>query len=45
MMNKAKANETALKIKDLKFSKEIAAKENGELYILKCYRYSYFFKR
>ena len=30
--NKAKANETALKINELKFSKEIAAKENGELY-------------
>ena len=30
--NKYLANETALKIKDLKFSKEIAAKENGELY-------------
>ena len=29
---KLKANETALKINDLKFSKEIAAKENGELY-------------
>ena len=29
---KSKANETALIIKDLKFSKEIAAKENGELY-------------
>ena len=28
--NKAKANETALKINELKFSKEIAAKENGE---------------
>ena len=30
--NKYLANETALKIKELKFSKEIAAKENGELY-------------
>ena len=30
--NKSKANETALKINELKFSKEIAAKENGELY-------------
>ena len=30
--NKAKANETALKINELKFTKEIAAKENGELY-------------
>ena len=29
---KLKANETALKINELKFSKEIAAKENGELY-------------
>ena len=29
---KSKANETALKINELKFSKEIAAKENGELY-------------
>ena len=30
--NKLKANETASKINELKFSKEIAAKENGELY-------------
>ena len=30
--NKYLANETALKIKELKLSKEIAAKENGELY-------------
>ena len=30
--NKSQASETALKIKELKFSKEIAAKENGELY-------------
>ena len=30
--NKSKANETASKINELKFSKEIAAKENGELY-------------
>ena len=30
--NKSQANETALKINELKFSKEIAAKENGELY-------------
>ena len=30
--NKSKANETATKINQLKFIKEIAAKENGELY-------------
>jgi large subunit ribosomal protein L9 len=30
--NKSQASETALKINELKFSKEIAAKENGELY-------------
>ena len=30
--NKSQASETALKINKLKFSKEIAAKENGELY-------------
>ena len=30
--NKSKANETAAKIDQLKFIKEIAAKENGELY-------------
>ena len=30
--NKSKANEIALKINELKFSKEIASKENGELY-------------
>ena len=30
--NKSNANETASKINDLKFIKEIAAKENGELY-------------
>ena len=30
--NKSQASETALKIKELKLSKEIAAKENGELY-------------
>ena len=30
--NKTIANETASKINDLKFSKEIAAKDNGELY-------------
>ena len=30
--NKLKVNETASKINELKFSKEIAAKENGELY-------------
>ncbi len=30
--NKFQANETASKINELKFSKEIAAKENGELY-------------
>ena len=30
--NKSNANETAAKINELKFSKEIAAKENGELY-------------
>ena len=30
--NKSKANETASKINELKFTKEIAAKENGELY-------------
>ena len=30
--NKSQANETASKINELKFSKEIAAKENGELY-------------
>jgi len=30
--NKSLANETALKINELKFTKEIAAKENGELY-------------
>ena len=30
--NKSLANETASKINQLKFSKEIAAKENGELY-------------
>ena len=30
--NKSQASETALKIKELKFSKVIAAKENGELY-------------
>ena len=29
---KSKANDTALKINKLKFTKEIAAKENGELY-------------
>ena len=29
---KSEANKTATKINDLKFSKEIAAKENGELY-------------
>ena len=29
---KSQASETALKINELKFSKEIAAKENGELY-------------
>ena len=30
--SKSKANDTALKINELKFTKEIAAKENGELY-------------
>ena len=30
--NKSIAEKTAIKINDLKFSKEIAAKENGELY-------------
>ena len=30
--NKSLANETASKINEMKFSKEIAAKENGELY-------------
>ena len=30
--NKSQASETALRINELKFSKEIAAKENGELY-------------
>ncbi len=30
--NKSIANDTASRINDLKFSKEIAAKENGELY-------------
>ena len=30
--NKSRANETASKINEMKFSKEIAAKENGELY-------------
>ena len=30
--NKIKADETAAKINQLKFAKEIAAKENGELY-------------
>ena len=30
--NKSAANETANKINELKFTKEIAAKENGELY-------------
>ena len=30
--NKSNANETAAKINELKFSKQIAAKENGELY-------------
>ena len=30
--NKTIANETATKINELKFSKEIAAKDNGELY-------------
>ena len=30
--NKSIANETASKINEMKFSKEIAAKENGELY-------------
>ena len=30
--NKSQANETASKINELKFTKEIAAKENGELY-------------
>ncbi len=30
--NKSIANDTALKINELKFSKEIASKENGELY-------------
>ena len=30
--NKSIANDTASKINDLKFSKEIAAKDNGELY-------------
>ena len=30
--SKSKANNTALKINELKFTKEIAAKENGELY-------------
>ena len=30
--NKSKASETATKINQLKFIKEIAAKENGELY-------------
>ena len=30
--NKTQANKIALKIKELKFTKEIAAKENGELY-------------
>jgi len=30
--NKSNANETAAKINELKFTKEIAAKENGELY-------------
>ena len=30
--NMSQANETALKINELKFTKEIAAKENGELY-------------
>ena len=29
---KSKANDTAIKINELKFTKEIAAKENGELY-------------
>ena len=32
VVNKSQASETALKINELKFSKEIAAKENGELY-------------
>ena len=30
--NKSIANDTAIKINELKFSKEIASKENGELY-------------
>ena len=30
--NKSAANETANKVNELKFTKEIAAKENGELY-------------